>query len=212
MHWGAIGMRAKTVFSALLMGAVLSFSAAAQTLSPAEIMAKVNEKTASANEYQALLNDPDPSRSMAAMEVMLESGDPKLQRMALDYGLFSPNKLVQYAALKAFFQSRPVLRLYIDGSGVKDQDYFTRSIGELSGTVDQNKRGFVTMKVGEFDPKGSCYRHTNYNSCFVRISETEVAINPWRNNWVQLTLNDQGELIGVVGFVPPAPIMVPVTN
>ena len=32
---------------------------------------------------------------MAAMEVMLESGDPKLQRMALDYGLFSPNKLVQ---------------------------------------------------------------------------------------------------------------------
>jgi hypothetical protein len=25
-------------------------------------------------------------------------------------------------------------------------------------------------------------------------------------------LNDQGELIGVVGFVPPAPIMVPVTN
>lgn len=212
MHWGAIGMRAKTIFSALLISTALSFSTAAQTLTPAEIMAKVNEKTASANEYQALLNDPDPSRSMAAMEVMLESGDPKLQRMALDYGLFSPNKLVQYAALKAFFQSRPVLRLYIDGSGVKDQTYFVSSIGSLSGTVDQNKRGFATMKVGEFDPEESCYKHNKSSRCFIRISETEVAVNPWSNNWVQLTLNDQGELIGVVGFAPPAPIRIPVTN
>lgn len=204
-------MLAKTIFSALLTG-VFSFSAAAQTLSPAEIMAKVDEKAGSANEYQVLLNDPDPGRSMAAMEIMLESGDPKLQRMALDYGLFSPNKLVQYAALKAFFESLPVLRLYIDGSEVKDQDYFARSINDLSGTVDQNKRGFATIKVGEFDPKKSCYKYIGYDSCFVRISETEVAINPWRNKWLHLTLNDQGELRGVVGFAPPAPIMIPVTN
>lgn len=205
-------MLVKTILPALLISAGLSFSAAAQALSPAEIKAKVDEKAGSSNEYQALLNDPDPGRSMAAMEVMLESGDSKLQRIALDYGLFSPNRLVQYAALKAYFESRPVLRLYIDGAEVKDQDYFARSIGELSGTVDQNKRGFATMKVGEFDPKESCYRHNNNNSCFIRISETEVAINPWRNKWVQFTLNDQGELIGVAGFAPPAPIRIPVTN
>lgn len=194
------------------MGVIFCAAAAAQALSPAEIMAKVNEKAGNVNEYQALLNDPDPARSMAAMEVMLESGDAKLQRMALDYGLFSPNKQVQYAALRAFFESRPVLRLYIDGAEVKDQDYFNRSIGNLSGTVDQSKRGFATMKVGEFDAKDSCYRHNNNNSCFVRISETEVAINPWRSNWIQLTLNDQGELRGAIGFNPPAPITVPVTH
>jgi len=205
-------MLVKTIFSALLMGAALSFSAAAQTLSPADITAKINEKAGLINEYQALLNDPDPTRSIAAMEVMLESGDAKLQRMALDFGLFSPNKLVQYSALKAFFASRPVLRLYIDGSSVKDQDYFARSIRDLSGTVDNNTRGFATMKVGEFNPEQSCYKHSGSNGCFVRISETEVAINPWRGNWVQLTLNDQGELTGVVGFSPPAPITVPVTN
>src|SRR5690606_35499925 len=128
------------------------------------------------------------------------------------YGLFSPNKLVQHAALKAFFASQPALRFYVDGSGIKDQDSFARSIRNVSGTVDRNKRGFFTIKVGKFNPESACYLHVNDHRCFVRVSETEVAINPWRENWLRMTLNDQGELTGVADFDPAAPIMVPVTN
>ncbi|MDF2143273.1 hypothetical protein [Paenirhodobacter sp. CAU 1674] len=183
--------------------------ALAQSLSPADILAKVEEKTKVTNGYQNLLNDPDPARSMAAMEVMLESGDAKLQRMALEYGLYSPNQQVRYTALKGFLDGQPVLRLKVDGSRVKDPSDFRRSF--RSGTVDAAKIGFLSLKVGEFDPEQSCYVTSGTNDCLVRLSETEVSVRPW-SAWFSTTLDDQGQLVGEVGFEPPAPVTIPVSN
>jgi hypothetical protein len=204
----------KAGFLTLTFGvsAVLATTAMAQTLSPADILGQVEQKTQVTDGYRDLLNDPDPSRSMAAMEVMLESGDTKLQRMALEYGLYSPNPQVRYIALASFFESQPVLRMQMDGSKVKDQDYFKSSVQDLAGTVDSAKVGFIALKVGDFDPERSCYQHQENNGCFVRISETEVSLNPWNNAWFTVQLDDQGQLVGEVGFVPPAPITIPVSN
>lgn len=200
------------VLAAAVSCAAFCAPALAQSLSPADILAKVEEKTKVTNGYQDLLNDPDPARSMAAMEVMLDSGDAKLQRMALEYGLYSPNPQVRYMALRAFVEGRPVLRMRMDGAKVKDQDYFKRSISQLDGTVDSAGVGFLSMKVGEYDPKRSCFKHQENNGCLVRISETEIAINPWNSDWFSVTLSDQGQLVGEVGFEPPAPVTIPVSN
>lgn len=200
------------ILAAAVSCAVFGEQAFAQSLSPAEILAQVEEKTKVTNGYQDLLNDPDPARSMAAMEVMLESGDAKLQRMALEYGLYSPNPQVRYTALKAFINGKPVLRMRLEGAKVKDQDYFKRSINDLGGTINSAGVGFLSMKVGEYDPERSCFQHQENNGCFVRISETEMAINPWNNDWFSVTLNDQGQLVGEVGFEPPAPVTIPVSN
>lgn len=43
----------------------------------------VDQQMSNLNPYQELLNNPDPARSLAAMKVMLESGDEALVRMAL---------------------------------------------------------------------------------------------------------------------------------
>jgi len=197
---------------ALALAGFYCSASTAQTLSAADILAQVEEKVGGVNEYQALLNDPDPARSMAAMEVMLESGDPKLLRMALDFGLYSPNPLVQFTALKAFFDGKPLLRISIDGSGVKDQDYFLRSVRDLDGTVDASKIGHSIHKIGEFDTVNSCYVQVGNSRCFLRLTETEVSVNPWGANWVRFVLNDQGALVGEVGFEPPAPASIPVVN
>jgi hypothetical protein len=197
---------------ALALTGLFSVPPAAQTLSAADILAKVEEKVAGVNEYQALLNDPDPARSMAAMEVMLESGDPKLVRMALDFGIYSPNPLVQFTALKAFFDGKPLLRISIDGSDVKDQDNFFSRMRDLNGTVDANKIGYSIHKIGDFDKENSCYEQVGRGACFVRLTETEVSVNPWYNNWVRFDLNDQGVLIGEVGFEPPASASIPIAN
>jgi len=132
--------------------------------------------------------------------------------MALDFGLYSPNPLVQFTALKAFFDGKPLLRISIDGSAVKDQDYFLRSVRDLGGTVDANKIGFSIHKIGDFDKENSCYVQVDRSECFVRLSETEVSVNPWNNNWVRFVLNDQGILVGEVGFEPPASASIPIAN
>lgn len=189
-------------------------TAVAQSMSASDIRARVDAKVGAVNEYQELLNDPDPVRSMAAMEVMLDSRDPALMRMALDYGVYSPNPQVQFAALKAFFDSGPVIRVIVDGSSVNDQDYLARSFRELGGSVDDRKIGHASLHVGAYSPSYACYLFaSSNNACLVRVSELGVEIRPWRNAWYPLRLNDRGELVGAIGaFTPPARVTVPVTN
>ncbi|MGD9918355.1 MAG: hypothetical protein AB7U46_10060 [Paenirhodobacter sp.] len=203
-------MKSHSLLAGMALCSALAAPVFAQSLSPADILAKVEEKTKVTNGYQDLLNDPDPARSMAAMEVMLDSGDAKLQRMALEYGLYSPNPQVRYLALKAFFDGQPVLRMRIDGSKVKEN--FEYHIDSLGGSIDSAKMGFLSMPVGEFIPDQSCYVRRDRNDCLVRISETEISISLLSGNWFPVTLNDQGQLVGEVGFEPPAPVTIPVSN
>ncbi|MDF2142929.1 hypothetical protein [Paenirhodobacter sp. CAU 1674] len=203
-------MNVRVFFAACAVCVVGAAPVVAQSLTPDEIRAKVEEKTNVTNGYQVLLNDPDPARSMAAMEVMLESGDAKLQRMALEFGLYSPNPQVRYTALKAYFDGEPVLSIGIDGGKIKNQDQFGDLIREIGGTINGQGDGFSTMKVGEIDAAQSCYLWPNSSSCFIRLSETGVAISLWRE-WAPLQLDDQGNLVGTLDITGPAPITIPVS-
>lgn len=204
-------MKTRLLFAVSIVYATCAAPVLAQTLSPADILAKVEEKTKVTNGYQDLLNDPDPARSMAAMEVMLNSGDAKLQRMALEYGLYSPNPQVRYFALKSYFDGQPVLHISIDGSKIKNQDYFGDQIRAIDGAIDGRNIGFSSAKVGEVDPAQSCYVWPNTNDCFIRVSETGVAIALW-GDWAPLQLDDQGNLVGTVDITGPAPIVIPVSH
>ena len=85
----------------------LATIATAQTLTPEEISALVDKRMKELNPYQNLLNDPDPDRSLAAMQIMMESGDPDLTRMALEFGLLSPNPSVKRIAFEAWLSTGP---------------------------------------------------------------------------------------------------------
>lgn len=188
----------------------------AQTLSAADILAKVEEKVGGGNEYQVLLNDPDPARSMAAMEVMLESGDPKLVRLALDFGIYSPNPVVQRMALEGYFRAEPRLNVYFSGAEAqKEKQFRERIVDNLGGSIDSSGLGFTAILVGPFNAENQCYPYANdANECLITLSDSGVVIfiervrNP-------LKLNDTGELIGEgnLRFVDaPVSLRIPVTN
>lgn len=183
----------------------------AQT-SAADIAALVDQKMDAVDEYAALLNDPDPERSLAAMQLMIGLDDPQVSRMALQHGLTSTSPAVRRAALKAYFDAGPVLDIFIDGSSL-DRDNLTSYINQSKGTVDGDGTAFLSYKVGGFDDANGCYDyHTNANYCLVTLSEASVGIGLW-GRWTPLKLNAEGTLTGMVQvdrLTPSVPISIPV--
>jgi hypothetical protein len=89
-----------------------------------------------------LLDDPDPDRSLAAMQIMIGLGDPQISRMALQHSLTSTNPAVRRAALKGIFINRT-------WNSTTDQFRFGRvltRIANVSGSVGlPNGNGFMTF-------------------------------------------------------------------
>jgi hypothetical protein len=69
-------------------------TAKGQTLSAKAILAQVGQRVGAVTHYQAFLNDTNTHRPIAAMEVMSSSGSAKLSRVALEFGIYSPNPLI----------------------------------------------------------------------------------------------------------------------
>ncbi len=198
-------------FAVLACGVMLA-ALAGQAQTAADIKAMVDEKMGALDEFAALLNDPDPERSLAAMAIMIGHDDAQISRMALQYGLTSTSAPVRKAALKAYFDTGPVLNIYIDGKSL-DEAKFNAAITGQSGTVDASGSGFLSVKAGAFDDAEGCYDfHTNSNYCFVTLAESNVGISLW-SRWVSLTLNDEGNLTGMVQvdrLTPSVPVTIPV--
>lgn len=180
---------------------IVSTAIQAQSISVEDLKAQIDARVGGLNEYQELLNDPDPNRSMAAMELMMASGDETLVNMAKNYGIFSPNPAVREAALNGYFASGPVLEMLFDGSNLDDSTDMTRVLGPINGSVSGTGIGYVSVKLGSYDAKNQCYtanvlsRTFLENGCFLRNSENGVAIFLWET-WWRLTLNDEGALKG----------------
>ncbi len=205
-------MRITTQIASALALIIAAGTSQAQAISAADIAAMVDERMGSVDEYAELLNDADPDRSLAAMQIMIGIDDAQISRMALQHGLTSTNPAVRRAALKAYFDSGPVLNVYIDGSSL-DRENLTGYINRQSGTVDASGTAFVSFKVGPFDDKNGCYDfHTSANYCLITLSESNVSIGLW-GRWSPLQLNAEGSLVGMVQvdrITPSVPVTIPV--
>lgn|GEM_PF-3397203 len=197
---------------AIALSALAPLPAAAQSLSAKDILARVEQKVAGNAEFQALLADPDPARSLAAMQIMLESRDPTLTRIALDAGLYSPSPQVQRTAIEAFLRSGPVINIYIDGSSAIENERYRYWINAADGTVDDKGRGYLSVKVGDYDAKNACFKLGERRDCLLRITDDGLS-HLLFGRWGALKLNDQAELVGM-GEVPdvpqPLPVRIPV--
>jgi hypothetical protein len=204
----------KRTFSILLTFGLLAAShgATAQSLSAADIAALVDERMGGVDEYAALLDDPDPDRSLAAMQIMIGLDDPQISRMALQHGLTSTNPAVRRAALKGYFDTQPNLEFYIDGSNF-DLPGFTVRMANVKGSVDANGNGFMTFRVGAFDGGKNCYVYDNWpDQCLIQLSESAATITVWRKA-TSFRLDETGVLIGdmlVDNLTPAATTTIPV--
>jgi len=151
----------------------------AQSLTPEQILAQIEERISAQNPYQILLNDPDPQRSLAAIEIMLGSGDQTLITMATEFGLLSPNPLVQRIALEGVLSTRPILTIRLDGSEIQEQNFVNTVLRFLNGTVTPDNIGFVQFAIGEFDETAGCYLSRNGQRCLITVNADGVFISAY---------------------------------
>lgn len=183
----------------------LAASATAQSITPDELEAMINERVNAQNPYQSFLADPDPQRSLAAMQIMLESGDDDLVRMALEFGLLSPNPTVRRIAVEAFMATGPILSIRFDGSATEDNDYVSFVRSRMSGTVDPDGVGFARATVGPLSGDGNCFVDTYRGACLVTVNSDGVflsghlgASSPWFS--ARMIVNDEGQLEGTASL------------
>lgn len=201
-------------FSTAVAAGVLSFAgmAQAQSLSAADIALLIDERMEGVDAYAALLNDPDPDRALAAMQIMIGIDDGQISRMALQQGLTSTSPAVRRAALKGYFDTQPNLEFNVDGSGF-DLAGFTTRLSNVGGSVDADGNGFLTYRVGAFDEGMNCYVYHSWpDQCLVKLSETSATITLWRKA-APFKLDETGTLVGdilVDNLTPAAPTTIPV--
>ena len=171
-------MRA-TVIGVTMAGAIIAMvqAAGAQSLTPEELRAQIDQRVQTLNPYAELLNDPDPARSLAAMQIMMESGDPELERMAREFGLLSPNPQVQRAALEAFLATGPVFSVRFDGSSTRDDQFTNQLRNAFEATVGPDKIAYWKAMVGEFSPGDGCYVYQNTNECFIAVNADGIFLS-----------------------------------
>jgi hypothetical protein len=175
-------------------------SAQAQSLSPEDIQKMVDQRMQNLNPYQELLNNPDPMRSLAAMQIMMESGDAELVRMATEFGLLSPNPTVKRTAFESFLATGPILSFRFDGSEVKDSDYARTIRGNWNGTLAPDKTGYWRIKVTQYLPEEQCFGNSSRpDRCFVTVNSDGVFLTPDRMN-ARATVGEDGRLNGTASL------------
>lgn len=179
----------------LLMLVGMPAAASAQSLSVEDLQKQIDAEMTKGSEYGELLNDPDPRRALAAMKVMMASGDPELVKVAADYGLYSANEAVRAEALKGFLATKPRVDVYFTEAG--SQGDFPRVMQGLYSSIP-NAEGVVatTLVVGEYDAKADCYALGN-RACALQIRPEAIRIS-LDSVWTEVTLTQDASIIGNV--------------
>lgn len=161
---------------------VVAAPALAQTPSAADLAAQVDALMAEQNPYLALLNDPDERRSLAAMQLMLDAGDPALRALAIEFGLFSASVPAQDLAFRSVLASGPTLTAKFDGAdlGRPVFDSTLSSALKNSYITDENT-GFTTLSVGDWLQDMSCYVDAS-GKCMFTLTNEGIFFNI--GNWV----------------------------
>jgi len=194
--------------SMLLAVALTAGAASGQSISLEELAAKVDERSQILGGYEDFLMDPDPKRAMAALQIMLESGDDGLVQMALNHGLASPDSALRQTALKAYFDGKPSLAVSVTTEGLTDEkntlELMDQVFRNLNGSWGVNNRGSVSIKVGDYNEELGCnIRAASDDICATRVNATSVSVylashneNRTPSQWVEMILNENGSLEG----------------
>lgn len=178
-----------------LAGVCFAGAVSAQSLSPEEIARMLDDQASTPNPYAALLNDPDPKRSLGAMKIMMESGDQALVDLALEFGMLSSDPRVRREAVEYYMASEPFLYAEFDGSDVKDIHYPELIKSNLQGKIDSDKQGYVTFKIGAYDPAQRCFVHAGHEICAISFGTNGIFLSGANVN-SKLDITEDGNLIG----------------
>jgi len=162
-----------------------------------DITSQLESQKSELDEVDALLADPDKNRRIAAMELLLKSGNPVFVSRAKEVGLFSSDPEMQAAALKAIFDAGGPFRLVVDYSGVADKDSGIKEWLSRRGNWDDTaKTGVFLFTTQPYDPEKKCWRFPDDWSCAIALSGLTVSLPDWSRAEGIFELSSDGTLSG----------------
>ncbi|MCQ0971984.1 hypothetical protein MLD63_16295 [Paracoccus sp. TK19116] len=189
-------MKLLTFFAAC----ALCTSAYAQSMSVEDLRAMVDEEMNKGNEYAEVLNDPDPARAQAAMKIMLNSGDPELVKIALEYGLFSADRAVQVEAVRAYFSTMPKTQMRFVREGEDTHGYYEAYLSRYFRVRENDSQEAVFFaNFVSYNEKGACFEAEHFDQsrdekgCFVRFLQDRMQISI-SGVWWDAVIDENGYL------------------
>ena len=180
---------------------------ASAQMTPEELKSLVDTRSSNLSGFQELLDDPDPRRSLAAVEGMLASGDSDLERMALRFALTNPDPAIRATALEHHFSKLPAIAVSFDASNVKEDEMedFILVLKELGGSMGPDKTGSFSYQPTAYNEKIGCFPHASKTGlCAMRLGAGFVSLyfsgGFVSGRWVNFQADETGILRGGVNF------------
>ncbi|WIY52340.1 hypothetical protein O9Z70_12840 [Devosia sp. YIM 151766] len=155
------------VFASALM---LSVVPALGQFSLDEIEASVGKLSDEMGRVDALLGDTDPNKRLAAMDMLIKSGNADYATRAREVGLFSSDKQMQRRALAAVFDAGGPFRFDIPLTGVAEDATRIRAYIKNWNTGvlrDNESVGQFLLYTAPFDEGKQCWTYKTSSSCAV---------------------------------------------
>jgi len=151
---------------------------------------QIQERSGKIQEFRALLNDPDQTVRLAALDVMLKSDDIAMRELAYGMGFNSADEAMRAVALKNKFADQKIISIKIaDVSSPSDSQ--KKALDAWGGTYSFDIKSF-DEKTGQFATSG------NYRKGTGQLNGTRIEFSqPYCNG--AFTLGDGAVLTGELG-------------
>lgn len=185
----------------------LTGQAATAQITPEDLKKQIDARTDTLSGFQQLLEDPDPRRSLAAMEGMLASGDPNVEHMAMEFGLTNPDPMIRTAALNAYMAKLPPIAVDFDASALPDEqlEQLAKILRATGGSIGPDKKGSFSFQAGPFNEGQGCFPHASSSRvCAMRVGTGSLSLYFSGTNvsgrWVNLHADETGQLKGGISL------------
>lgn len=200
---------------ALLAGAPAPLLA--QT-SLADIMSQLDARTSELEQVDALLADADANRRLAAMELLIKSGNPAFIQRATEVGIFSSDEELKRAALRAVFDGGGPFRILINYAGSSEnQEGIKNWISGQNGSWDDTtKTATLLFGTRAFNEQKQCWEFADDSRCAFKMVGPTISIDGWYYSNGTFALNESGQLIGSFRVAhakyTPVPAIIPIVE
>lgn len=174
-------MKTKTTFLAGLASLLLLCPLAAQAqFSLDEIEASVGSLSDEMARVDALLSDADANKRLAAMDMLIKSGNLDYAKRAKEVGLASSDKQMQRRALTSIFDSGVPMRIDFPLTNVDEgETQVRRMVQSFDGSVREGDAyAQVLLSLGKFDTENSCWVYKNNSSICAIVPTGEHYVMP----------------------------------
>ena len=175
-------------------------AAMAQT-SLADIQAAVAASSSELDQVDAMLADTDPNRRLAALKLLIASGEPLFVKRAKEVGLLSSDPEMQKVAVAATLDQGGPFRLEIDLSQLEEGSSMHKLIQDYDGSIDETaKLGRVTFSTLPYDADRKCWPAADGKVCAIIPTGAAYSLDEWQYGSGSLELQPDGALTGTFNF------------